>query len=48
MCGMLYEAVRDTYRLNPYDTTKPHTLFLRLLAWTRHSRTLVPPADPHV
>ncbi len=35
LAGLMYEAMRDLYHLNPYDAPAPQALFARFLAWTR-------------
>ncbi|NGM11453.1 hypothetical protein O3597_15975 [Verrucosispora sp. WMMA2044] len=35
LAGLMYEAMRDLYRLNPHDGPTPTTLFTRFMAWTR-------------
>lgn len=39
MAGMLYNAMRDLYRLNPDDGPAPYTLFTRFVSWTEHARS---------
>lgn len=33
LSGMFHEAVRDLYRLNPYDAPEPKALFDRFFGW---------------
>ncbi|RIV36566.1 hypothetical protein [Micromonospora radicis] len=33
LAGLMYEAMRDLYRLNPYDAPAPAALFARFLTW---------------
>ena len=33
LAGLMYEAMRDLYHLNPHDGPDPKTLFDRFLAW---------------
>ncbi|WP_346776045.1 hypothetical protein [Micromonospora sp. HNM0581] len=37
LAGLMYEAMRDLYRLNPHDGPTPATLFTRFMAWTHHA-----------
>ncbi|MCZ7419709.1 hypothetical protein O7605_09300 [Verrucosispora sp. WMMA2121] len=36
LAGLMYDAMRDLYHLNPHDAPTPTTLFTRFIAWTRH------------
>ncbi|WP_233220182.1 hypothetical protein [Micromonospora sp. RP3T] len=38
LAGMLHDAVRDLYALNPDDAPTPAALWDRFLAWLDHSR----------
>ncbi|MGN9811031.1 hypothetical protein ACTMSW_16920 [Micromonospora sp. BQ11] len=38
LCGLLYEAARDLYRLNPDDGPSPRDLFTRFVAWGPYRR----------
>ncbi|GAA0375855.1 hypothetical protein GCM10009541_17910 [Micromonospora gifhornensis] len=42
LAGLMYEAMRDLYRLNPYDGPEPAALFDRFLAWGPRRR---PPSE---
>ncbi|MEV6811338.1 hypothetical protein [Micromonospora sp. NPDC051296] len=33
LAGLMYEAMRDLYRLNPHDGPDPKELFARFVAW---------------
>ncbi|MFF0721232.1 hypothetical protein [Verrucosispora sp. NA02020] len=33
LAGLMYEAMRDLYHLNPHDGPEPRTLFDRFVAW---------------
>jgi hypothetical protein len=35
LAAMFHEAIRDLYRLNPYDAPTPRALFERFLGWAR-------------
>ncbi|MEV2242149.1 hypothetical protein [Micromonospora sp. NPDC049891] len=35
LAGLMCEAMRDLYHLNPHDAPTPPALFSRFLAWTR-------------
>ncbi|MFF5214477.1 hypothetical protein [Micromonospora sp. NPDC000442] len=35
LAGLMYDAMRDLYHLNPHDAPEPTTLFTRFIAWTR-------------
>ncbi|GIJ27157.1 hypothetical protein Vqi01_23190 [Micromonospora qiuiae] len=37
LAGLMYEAMRDLYHLNPHDAPDPAALFTRFLAWSRHT-----------
>ncbi|MEV0004692.1 hypothetical protein AB0H28_20760 [Micromonospora sp. NPDC050980] len=41
LCGLLYEATRDLYRLNPAGAPSPTDMFTRFVAWGPYRR---PPA----
>ncbi|WP_091583217.1 hypothetical protein [Micromonospora sediminicola] len=43
LCGLLYEATRDLYRLNPDDAPSPTEMFTRFVAWGPHRRPIVAP-----
>ncbi|PZF95842.1 hypothetical protein [Micromonospora endophytica] len=43
LAGLMYEAMRDLYHLNPHDGPDPKALFARFLAWAAPRR---PAADP--
>ncbi|MFD0820071.1 hypothetical protein ACFQ0D_17570, partial [Micromonospora zhanjiangensis] len=36
LCGLLHEAARDLYRLNPHDAPPPRALFERFVGWTTY------------
>ncbi|MFF5175969.1 hypothetical protein ACFY3U_25545 [Micromonospora sp. NPDC000089] len=38
LCGLLYEAARDLYRLHPDDGPSPTELFDRFVAWGPYRR----------
>ncbi|MFY1578331.1 hypothetical protein ACN26Z_25880 [Verrucosispora sp. WMMD703] len=38
LAGLMHEAMRDLYHLNPHDAPTPPVLFSRFLAWTRPRR----------
>ncbi|GIJ80582.1 hypothetical protein SAMN05443287_115104 [Micromonospora phaseoli] len=44
LAGLMYEAMRDLYHLNPHDGPEPKALFDRFLAWARPRRQQC--ADP--
>ncbi|NES26397.1 hypothetical protein GCE86_28260 [Micromonospora terminaliae] len=43
LCGLLHEAARDLYRLNPDDGPAPADLFRRFVAWGPYRRPAVDP-----
>ncbi|MEU8070231.1 MULTISPECIES: hypothetical protein [unclassified Micromonospora] len=46
LCGLMYEATRDLYRLNPDDAPAPADLFARFVGWGPYRRHRpVPPGD---
>ncbi|PZG15460.1 hypothetical protein C1I95_19550 [Micromonospora craterilacus] len=38
LAGLMYEAIRDLYHLNPHDGPEPKALFDRFVGWTRRGR----------
>jgi hypothetical protein len=42
MCGVLHEAVRDLYRLNPHEAPAPRAMFDRFVGWTPYRRPIIP------
>ncbi|MEV1109896.1 hypothetical protein AB0I95_14735 [Micromonospora sp. NPDC049751] len=47
LAGMLYEAARDLYHLNPHDGPPPGDLFARFVGWTPYRRPIIePPSTP--
>ncbi|MFI7081012.1 hypothetical protein ACIBO1_27285 [Micromonospora sp. NPDC049903] len=49
LAGLMYEAMRDLYHLNPHDGPDPATLFTRFLGWAaprRHPDPPTPDAPP--
>ncbi|MFI6133878.1 hypothetical protein [Micromonospora sp. NPDC051141] len=48
LCGQLYEAAIDLYRLSPNEAPSPQALFARFVGWTRESRGAAPPHPPTI
>ncbi|GGM47688.1 hypothetical protein GCM10011608_35580 [Micromonospora sonchi] len=47
LAGMMYEAMRDLYHLNPHDGPEPSALFDRFVTWgTSRRRSAVHRPDP--
>ncbi len=45
LCGLLHEAARDLYRLNPDAGPSPADLFRRFVAWGPYRRPVVDPSQ---
>jgi predicted enzyme related to lactoylglutathione lyase len=41
LCGVLHEAARDLFRLNPHNAPTPREMFERFVAWGPHRRPLI-------
>jgi hypothetical protein len=41
LCGVLHEAARDLFRLNPHDAPTPREMFERFVAWGPYRRPLI-------
>ncbi|PZF95411.1 hypothetical protein [Micromonospora endophytica] len=46
LAGLMYEAMRDLYQLNPHDGPEPGALFHRFVAWAGPRRVALPPPPP--
>ncbi|MFI5837542.1 hypothetical protein ACIA5A_28075 [Micromonospora sp. NPDC051300] len=45
LAGLLFEAMRDFYHLNPHDGPSPQQMYQRFLGWSPFRRPIVEPAD---
>lgn len=41
LAGLMYEAMRDLYHLNPHDGLSPPEMFDRFVAWGPFRRSIV-------
>ncbi|MEU7570365.1 hypothetical protein [Micromonospora sp. NPDC049240] len=41
LAGMLYEAMKDLFHLNPHDGPTPQALYERFVGWTPYRRPIV-------
>ncbi|WP_433528978.1 hypothetical protein ACQPYA_21965 [Micromonospora sp. CA-263727] len=45
LAGLMYEAMRDLYHLNPHDGPEPQSFFDRFVAWGPSRRPTTRPPD---
>ncbi|MFI6781171.1 hypothetical protein [Micromonospora sp. NPDC050276] len=41
LSGLMYEAMRDLFQLNPHDGPSPRDMFERLVAWGPFRRSIL-------